>query len=333
MPARVLMDVDTGIDDAIAIMIALQSPEIEIVGITTVSGNVTALAAGLNTLGILRALGKESKIPVLRGSSRPLSKKIFCAKDVHGEKGLGHMMLESNLSLLQEGKVSHFISRILSNYRKDEVSLIATGPLTNIARVILEDPGNIEPLSRICIMGGAYGLASKIYGNITRFAEFNFYCDPKAAQIVLGYPLDKGVRLNVVGLDVTDKYLIIDGKFVSCLSDPQCMKRKKTAVGYSSKVPIIAKSLLEYPLAKFGKFNLPDIFAVAMLERPDLFKFKRGKIDIVQNGLLRGHSTFVEENSSYGFEKGRNIFVASKIIDRKSFHKYVSSSLFDGRGL
>jgi inosine-uridine nucleoside N-ribohydrolase len=327
------MDVDTGIDDAIAIMIALQSPEIEIVGITTVSGNVTALAAGLNTLGILRALGKESKIPVLRGSSRPLSKKIFCAKDVHGEKGLGHMMLESNLSLLQEGKVSHFISRILSNYRKDEVSLIATGPLTNIARVILEDPGNIEPLSRICIMGGAYGLASKIYGNITRFAEFNFYYDPKAAQIVLGYPLDKGVRLNVVGLDVTDKYLIIDGKFVSCLSDPQCMKRKKTAVGYSSKVPIIAKSLLEYPLAKFGKFNLPDIFAVAMLERPDLFKFKRGKIDIVQNGLLRGHSTFVEENSSYRFEKGRNIFVASKIIDRKSFHKYVSSSLFDGRGL
>jgi len=111
------------------------------------------------------------------------------------------------------------------------------------------------------------------------------------------------------------------------------MKRKKTEVGYSSKVPIIAKSLLEYPLAKFGKFNLPDIFAVAMLERPDLFKFKRGKIDIVQNGPLRGHSTFVEENSSYSFEKGRNIFVASKIIDRKSFHKYVSSSLFDGRGL
>jgi inosine-uridine nucleoside N-ribohydrolase len=242
-------------------------------------------------------------------------------------------MLESNPSLLQEGKISHFISRILSNYRKDEVSLIATGPLTNIARVILEDPGNIEPLSRICIMGGAYGLASKIYGNITRFAEFNFYCDPKAAQIVLGYPLDKAVRLNVVGLDVTDKYLIIDGKFVSCLSDPQCMKRKKTAVGYSSKVPIIAKSLLKYPLDKFGKFNLPDIFAVAMLERPDLFKFKRGKIDVVQNGLLRGHSTFVEENSSYSFEKGRNIFVASKIIDRKSFHKYVSSSLFDGRGL
>jgi inosine-uridine nucleoside N-ribohydrolase len=331
MPARVLMDVDTGIDDAIAIMMALQSPEIEIVGITTVSGNVTAGAAGLNTLGILRALGKESKIPVLQGSSRPISKKIVRAKDVHGKKGLGNMTLESNPSLLQKGKVSHFISRILANYRKDEVSLIATGPLTNIARVILEDPGNIDPLSRICIMGGAYGLASKIYGNITQFAEFNFYCDPKAAQIVLvAYPSDKAVRLNVVGLDVTDKYLIIDDKFVSRLSDPQCMKRK-TALGYSSKVPIIAKSLLEYPLAKFGKFDLPDIFAVAMLESPDLFKFKRGKINIVQNGLLRGHSTFVEENSSDNIEEGRKIFVASKIMDRKRFHKYVVSHLCNGR--
>ncbi len=331
MPARVLMDVDTGIDDAIAIMIALQSPEIEIVGITTVSGNVTAGAAGLNTLGILRALGKESKIPVLQGSSRPISKKIVRAKDVHGEKGLGNMTLESNPSLLQKGKVSHFISRILANYRKDEVSLIATGPLTNIARIILEDPGNIDSLSGICIMGGTYGLASKIYGNITQYAEFNFYCDPKAAQIVLAHTSDKAVQLNVVGLDITDKYLIIDDKFVSRLSDPQCMKGKKTALGYSSKVPIIAKSLLEYPLAKFGKFDLPDIFAVAMLESPDLFKFKRGKINIVQNGLLRGHSTFVEENSSDNIEKGRKIFIASKIMDRKRFHKYVFSHLCNGR--
>jgi inosine-uridine nucleoside N-ribohydrolase len=323
------MDVDTGIDDAIAIMIALQSPEMEIVGITTVSGNVTARAAGLNTLSILRALEKDSKIPVLQGSSRPMSNKIVHAKDVHGKKGLGNMRLESNPSLLQKGKVSQFISGILANYRKDEVSLIATGPLTNIARVILEDPEKIDSLSRICIMGGAYGLASKIYGNITQYAEFNFYCDPKAAQVVLAHPSYKAVRLNIVGLDVTDNYLIIDGKFVSRLSDAQCMKRKKTALGYSSKVPIIAKSLLEYPLAKFGKFNLPDIFAVAMLESPDLFKFKRGKINIVQNGLLRGHSTFVEENSRYYIEKGRKIFVASKIIDRKRFHKYVISRICD----
>jgi purine nucleosidase len=82
------MDVDTGLDDAIAIIMALHSPEIEIIGITTVSGNVTARAAALNTLGILRVMGKESKIPVLRGASRPLSKKIVHAEEVHGKKAL-----------------------------------------------------------------------------------------------------------------------------------------------------------------------------------------------------------------------------------------------------
>ena len=88
------MDVDTGLDDAIAIIMALRSPEIEIIGITTVSGNVTARAAALNTLGILRVMGKESRIPVLRGASRPLSKKIVHAEEVHGKKGLGNISLQ-----------------------------------------------------------------------------------------------------------------------------------------------------------------------------------------------------------------------------------------------
>ena len=186
---------------------------------------------------------------MIEGSSRPLSKKIVHAKDVHGVKGLGKMTLEGNPSLLQNGKVSHFISKILANYRKDEISLIATGPLTNIARVILEDAGNIDCLSRICIMGGAYGLASKIYGNITQYVEFNFYCDPKAAQIVLAYQSEEAVRLNVVGLDVTDKYLIIDDKFVSRLSDPQCLKKKKLRL-------VIA---VKYRLSPSHCWNIPWI--------------------------------------------------------------------------
>src|ERR671914_974816 len=242
------MDVDTGIDDAVAIMMALQSPEIEIIGITSVTGNVTARAAALNTLGILSMMDKESKIPVVIGASRPLSRKIFHAEQVHGKKGLGNIRLQCDPALLQKRDTSDFLSETLASYRTGEVALIATGPLTNIAKLIIANPVITRSLSKICIMGGAYGLASKIYGNITQFAEFNFYCDPKAAQIVLEYPLEKAVRLNVVGLDVTDKYLMIDGKFVSRLSDPQGINRKKTAVGYSSKVPIIAKTLLEYPL-------------------------------------------------------------------------------------
>jgi purine nucleosidase len=322
------MDVDTGIDDdAIAIIMALQSPEIEIIGITTVSGNVTAKAAALNTLGILRKMGKESKIPVMKGASKPLSKKIVHAEEVHGEKGLGNITLQCNPAPLQKGNVSDFISETLANYRRGEVALVATGPLTNIARAILEDPEITDSLSRICIMGGAFGLASKVYGNITQYAEFNFYCDPKAAQIVMTHASSGAVRLNIVGLDVTGKYLMIDDEFVSRLSNRQCKKKKKKggSSGNNDKVPTIVKSLLRYPLTKFGKFDLPDVFAVAMFERPKLFRFKRGKIDIVQNGLLWGHSRIVK--GSQNINEDNKIFVATGVTNVRVFCSYVFSRL------
>jgi inosine-uridine nucleoside N-ribohydrolase len=318
------MDVDTGIDDAIAIIMALQSPEIEIIGITTVSGNVTARAAALNTLGILRVMGKESMIPVMKGASRPLSKKIVHAEEVHGKKGLGNITLKCNPALLQKGNVSDFISETLANYRRREVALVATGPLTNVARIILEDPEITHSLSRICIMGGAFGLASKVYGNITQHAEFNFYCDPKAAQIVMTHAYSGAVRLNIVGLDVTDKYLTVDDEFVSRLSNLRCKKRKKGGSN-SYKVPTIVKSLLRYPLTKFGKFDLPDIFAVAMFERPELFRFKRGKIDIVQNGILWGHSRFVK--GSPNINEDNKTFVATRVTNVRVFRSYIFSRL------
>jgi inosine-uridine nucleoside N-ribohydrolase len=323
------MDVDTGIDDAIAIIMALQSPEIEIIGITTVSGNVTAKAAALNTLGILRKMGKESKIPVMKGASKPLSKKIVHAEEVHGEKGLGNITLQCNPALLQKGNVSDFISETLANYRRGEVALVATGPLTNIARAILEDPEITDSLSRICIMGGAFGLASKVYGNITQYAEFNFYCDPKAAQIVMTHASSGAVRLNIVGLDVTGRYLMIDDEFVSRLSNRQCKKKKNkggnSSSGNNDKVPTIVKSLLRYPLTKFGKFDLPDVFAVAMFERPELFRLKRGKIDIVQNGLLWGHSRIVK--GSQNINEDNKTFVATGVTNVRVFCSYVFSRL------
>jgi len=321
------MDVDTGIDDAIAIIMALQSPEIEIIGITTVSGNVTAKAAALNTLGILRKMDKESKIPVMKGASEPLSKKIVHAEEVHGEKGLGNIMLQCNPALLQKGNVSDFISETLANYRRGEVALVATGPLTNIARAILEDPEITDSLSRICIMGGAFGLASKVHGNITQYAEFNFYCDPKAAQIVMTHASSGAVRLNIVGLDVTGKYLMIDDEFVSRLSNRQCKKKKKKGGSSSNndKIPTIVKSLLRYPLTKFGKFDLPDVFAVAMFERPELFRFKRGKIDIVQNGPLWGHSRIVK--GSQNINEDNKTFVATGVTNVRVFCGYVFSRL------
>ena len=302
---KAVMDLDTGIDDAIALMIALQSPEIKIVGITTVSGNVSARIAGLNTLGILNVMDKQSEIPVMQGASRPLSRgRVAHAHDIHGKKGLGNIDLQYNQVLLRKGKITQFLSGILANYRKKEVSLVATGPLTNIAKAIIEDPDVIDCLSGIYIMGGAYGLASRTYGNITKYAEFNFYCDPKAAQIVMRLPR---VRLNVAGLDATDRYLMIDNKFIARLNKQE------------SKAAKLAKALLEYPLAKFGKFDLPDVFAIGMLEKASLFRFKMGEVFIMQDGELRGHSKF------RGRDDG-NVYVVAKVHEN-AFKDYVFSRL------
>ena len=308
------MDVDAGIDDAIAIITALQSPEIEIVGITTTSGNVSARAAARNTLRILQAIrgGLAYKIPVMAGSSRPLSKQLVHAEYIHGKGGLGDVQLEYDKSFLRHGNVARFIPEILRNYRKKEVSMIATAPLTNVAKSIVAaadiDLSIIDYLSRICIMGGAYGFATKdLYGNITHHAEFNFYCDPAAAQIVM----NSGARIDVVGLDVTSRYLVND-KFIARLLLHGSKK---------SKASKIVSQLLQYPLKKFGQFDLPDVFAVAMFERPDMFEFKRGQIEIVQEGKLWGHSRFTETNGESG------TFVVSKILDEKCFDEYIISRL------
>lgn len=315
------MDVDTGIDDAVAMMMALQSPEIEIIGITSVTGNVTARAAALNTLGILRMMDKESKIPVVIGTSKPLSRKIVHAEQVHGKRGLGNIRLQCDPAFLQKRDTSDFLSETLASYRRGEVALIATGPLTNIAKAIIDNPIITRSLSKICIMGGAYGLASEIYGNITQHAEFNFYCDPKAAQIVMNHASSGAVQLNIVGLDVTDKYLRIDEEFISKLCSKKCKERKKGHPGKSDKVPTVVKSLLHYPMTKFGKFDLPDVFAVAMLERPDLFRFTRRKVDIIQDGIMLGHSSIVKGS------KDNKAFVAAEITSEKVFHSYIFSHL------
>ena len=128
-----------------------------------------------------------------------------------------------------------------------------------------------------------------------------------------------------MGLDVTTKYLTVDDKFFLRLSNQQWKKKRKNGGGNSDKVPTIIKSLLRYPLTKFGKFDLPDVFAVAMLERPELFRFKSGKVDIVQNGVLWGHSRFVR--GSHNINEDNKIFVATEVKSKKVFDSYVFSRL------
>jgi purine nucleosidase len=204
--AKVILDVDPGIDDAIAIITALRSSKIELIGISTVYGNVTPQVGVLNTLKVLESMNQVD-IPVILGAQRPLIKDLLPStiikrKEInHGKYGLGnlHFINESPEKRISNGKMPstnisyknflEFVDQIIKHYGDGAISIISTGPLTNIAQAISYRPELIPKINQLSIMGGAYGLGSNIRGNITRHAEFNFYCDPEAARVVLNSPL------------------------------------------------------------------------------------------------------------------------------------------------
>ena len=311
---KVILDMDPGIDDAIAIIIALQSVDIDVLGISTVNGNIGSRLSALNTLKILHALGR-SDIPVLQGATKPLIKRRTVRPDYfHGKGGLGGLQLElpENKKILSRLRLSDFIESTLKNYRKGEVSIVATGPLTNIAKLFTDDNScsTLDNIGEISIMGGAFGLDNKTFGSFTKYAEFNFYCDPEAAKIVLEE--NQNLNRKVVGLDVTSNPL--------CAVDPELV-RKLTKLKSTTLKTKITASLLGFAVSVRNTCNLHDVFAVAMLEKPSLFKLKKGRIEVILNGTMRGYSKFIEDNAS-----SNHILVASD-VNEKEFNNFLYSRL------
>ncbi|MGH2534111.1 MAG: nucleoside hydrolase [Thermomicrobiales bacterium] len=189
-----ILDVDTGIDDALALALAVASPEADIVAVTTLAGNVDVRRATANSLAVLDWLGAND-VPVHNGASSPLVRDHVDAAFVHGENGLGNADLPSSQRATGKDRGPAAIIR-LANERPGELTLVCLGPLTNLAIALNVEPGLGERLRRIVIMGGAFEVA----GNVTPLAEFNVYCDPEAASKVFRSALPD---VTVVGLDVT----------------------------------------------------------------------------------------------------------------------------------
>lgn len=191
---KILIDTDCGVDDAIAIMIALASPaEVSVLGITTVSGNVPLANVVDNVLRLLSFLGR-TEIPVFRGASRPLVEPPHHATDVHGINGLGGVELPPAGISEQPERAPEAIARLAR--QSPGLTLLTLGPLTNIAMALNLYPELKGLISEIVSMGGAVET-----GNVTRFAEFNFYADPEAVQSVL----DAGIPLSLLTWDATLK--------------------------------------------------------------------------------------------------------------------------------
>ncbi|HIG56390.1 MAG TPA: nucleoside hydrolase [Candidatus Handelsmanbacteria bacterium] len=188
----IILDVDMGVDDALAIMLALQSPEVELLGISTVFGNVPLNQATRNALQVLELMGRD-EIPVYVGAGEPLIRKLVHAEAVHGESGLGDAVLPDP-EMLPAGNALDFLIEGIQA-RPGEVIVIATGPLTNLALVEKKQPGILDQARRVLVMGGALAEA----GNITPVSEFNSFADPHAFHQLIKVE----TNMSLIPLDVT----------------------------------------------------------------------------------------------------------------------------------
>lgn len=265
---------DAGVDDALAILLAVRSPELRIRAITTVSGNVHVDKTSINVLKVLEAIG-VSEIPVAKGMAKPLLRHLEVAEDFHGKDGLGDSDLPPPKLQLDK---RHAVDLLLeeTSAQPGKITVVATCPLTNIATALLREPRFAENVRELVIMGGAYGLTAYGYGNANAVAEFNIYVDPEAASIVFR----SGIPLTCVGLDVTT-----DPKATLTMDLHRRIDRSKTD---SAK---IAARTTRQLITRYGLFHLHDPMAVAEVVDPSLFTTKKYHVDIeTVSNLTRGQT-------------------------------------------
>lgn len=198
---NVIIDVDTGVDDAIAILMAAKNSQFNILGITTVAGNVTAEQAAINTAKVLKLINK-SNIPVLSGAEKAVLGDYKTSSTMHGKDGLFEALnhIEINPEDIRKGQAVDFLIKTIREVGHNGVTLILTAPLTNMALAINKAPDIIKYVDEIIIMGGAVNCS----GNITPQAEFNIYKDPEGANIVI----NSGISITLITLDVTNKIIL-----------------------------------------------------------------------------------------------------------------------------
>lgn len=188
-PEPVIIDTDPGVDDAIALLMALSCPELEVIGLTTTAGNVPLAPATRNTLALLEYLNRTD-IPVYKGASRPVRGRFAYARHVHTASGLTHRLNEPETKPAKTGAVQFIGQTLVAD--PGAVSIIALGPLSNLARVMRRYRSALPAARRVIVMGGAVDTP----GNITPYSEFNFYSDPTAARMVM----ESGVPITLIDL-------------------------------------------------------------------------------------------------------------------------------------
>jgi inosine-uridine nucleoside N-ribohydrolase len=268
-PQRILIDCDPGHDDAIALLLALASPEVELLGVTTVAGNQTLEKTTANAIRVLDFVGRDD-VPVAAGADRPLLREQYVAAYVHGETGLdGPDLPPPQREPVPQHAVDFLAERIA------EATLVAVGPLTNVALLLARYP-EARP-ERIVIMGGAIGV-----GNVIPAAEFNIWADPEAAARIFA----SGVDLTMIGLEVTHAALLMD-------ADARQLRD-------SGRTGRMVAELYDFfhrfhrDTYGFGGSPIHDAVAVAHVFRPDLVQTEHRHVAIETTSELTRGRTVVD---------------------------------------
>ena len=272
-PRKIIIDTDPGQDDAVAILLALASPELEVLGITAVAGNVPLELTARNARIVCELAGRTD-VPVFAGCDRPMKQTLVTAEHVHGKTGLDGPQLPDPTMPLQDTHAVDFLIETLRSEPANSVTLCPLGPLTNIATAFDRAPDIVERVERIVLMGGAYFEV----GNITPAAEFNIYVDPEAAAAVFAC----GRPITVLPLDATHKALTTAPRV-------QAFRDLGTEVG--RMVAEWTDFFERFDKEKYGSAGAPlhDPTVIAWLIAPELFSGREINVEIeTASRLTRG---------------------------------------------
>lgn len=273
MTQNIIIDTDPGQDDAVAILLALASPELNVLGLTAVAGNVPLDLTARNARIVCELAGRPD-VPVYAGCDRPLARDLVTAEHVHGKTGLDGPQMADPAMPLRDQHAVDFIIDTLRTEPAGSVTLCPLGPLTNIATAFQRAPDIVERVARIVLMGGAYFEV----GNITPAAEFNIYVDPEAAKLVFA----AGAPITVLPLDATHKALTTADRV-------QAFRDLGTDVG--RMVAAWTDFFERFDKEKYGSAGAPlhDPCVIAWLLAPDLFTGREINVEIeVDSPLTRG---------------------------------------------
>ncbi|MBE0580544.1 nucleoside hydrolase [Devosia sp.] len=265
MPRKIIIDTDPGQDDAVAILLALASPEeLDVLGIVAVAGNVGLHYNAINARKVVELSGRRD-IPVYAGCARPMRRHLVTAEHVHGETGMnGPDLPDPTIPLQDQHGVDYIIDTLMAS-EPGSITLCTLGPLTNIGVALVKQPAIAERIAEIVMMGGAYFEV----GNITPAAEFNIYVDPEAADVVLR----SGVPITMLPLDVTHQIQ----------STPQRLDAIRAMGNRSGEAVHAMLTFSEtFDLQKYGWAGAPlhDPTVIAYLLQPDLFEGRHCNVTV-----------------------------------------------------